>query len=354
MSDRGTEFSNAIIMELSEILSIKKVYTSAYRPLANGATERIHCFFNDSMSMYVSKFAREWDIWLHAATFVHNTSVISGTDNPTPFFLVYGRHAIMPNDAALAPLPTLPGDQLTYAQELLSGLARARETFSSITKEVKTKCKEYYDLSRKFQTFQVNDYVLVKRPPHLSKGHNDLVLKWLPKSDGPYHIIENVKDSDNYRLVHAYTEKQLDPTNVDKLIRVGPWAIDNYNNAPNVDNEDQPDQSQQPDPRHPALGPSDDTEADFSVGDLVVFEQQGSDILSDDDIRTMIIILYNWLLASPSKQAPTSELASICIVVIRLIRNFSKVSEASSNYYITLPQSNFFLNRQQAVTILFV
>ena len=45
MSDRGTEFLNAIIMKLSEILSIKKVYTSAYRPLANGATERMHCFF---------------------------------------------------------------------------------------------------------------------------------------------------------------------------------------------------------------------------------------------------------------------------------------------------------------------
>ena len=89
----------------------------------------------------------------------------------------------MPNDAALAPLLTLPCDQLTYAQELLSRLARARESFTSITKEVKTKRKKYYDLSRKFQTFQVNDYVLVKRPPHLSKGHNDLALKWLPKWD---------------------------------------------------------------------------------------------------------------------------------------------------------------------------
>ena len=73
MSDRGTEFLNAIIMELSEILSIKKVYTSAYRPLANGAMERMHRFLNDSMSMCVSQFAHELDTWLHAATFVRNT-----------------------------------------------------------------------------------------------------------------------------------------------------------------------------------------------------------------------------------------------------------------------------------------
>ena len=133
-------------------------------------------------------------------------------------------------------------------------------------------------------------------------------MTWLSNGypNGTDHIIlsKKVKDSDNYRLVHAYTGKQLDPTNVDKLIHVEPWAIDNHNNAPNVDNEDQPDQSQQPDL---TLHPSDDTEADFSVGDFAVFEQQGSDLLIDDDVRTMITILYNWLLASPSKQAPTSE-----------------------------------------------
>ena len=187
----------------------------------------------------------------------------------------------MPNDAAQPPLLTLPHDQLMYAQELLARLTRAHEIFSSITKEVKTKRKEYYDLSRKFQTFQVNEYVLVKCPSRLSKGHNDLALKWLPKWDEPYRIIEKVKDSDNYRLVHAHTGKQLGPRNVDKLIRVKPWAIDNHNNAPNMDNDDQPDQSQQPDP---TLGPSNDTETDFSVGDSVVFEQQGSDILINDDV----------------------------------------------------------------------
>ena len=89
MSDRGKEFLNTIITELTELLSIKKVYTSAYRPLANGATERVHCFSNDSIFMYVAKFAREWDLWHHATTFVHNTSVIAGTDSLSPFYIVY-------------------------------------------------------------------------------------------------------------------------------------------------------------------------------------------------------------------------------------------------------------------------
>ena len=85
MSKRGTEFLNPIINELCELLSIKKVYTSAYRPQANGGTERVHRFINDSVSMYVTKFAREWDLWIHASAFVHNTSVITGTDGLTPY-----------------------------------------------------------------------------------------------------------------------------------------------------------------------------------------------------------------------------------------------------------------------------
>ena len=130
-----------MITELTEILSIKKVYTSAYRPLANGTTERVHRFLNDSISMYVTKFTHEWDLWLQATTFVHNTSIISRTDQPTPFYLVYGHNAIMPNDVAFAPFFSLSRDQLTYAQELTMHLLKARDIFSSVTKELKQQLK---------------------------------------------------------------------------------------------------------------------------------------------------------------------------------------------------------------------
>ena len=104
---------------------------------------------------------------------------------------MYGLHAVMPNDVALAPLLSLSRDKLTYAKELVFRLAKAREFFSAVTKELKHKRKEYYDLSRKFQCFKVGYYVLVKRPPRLNKGNNELALKWLPKWDGPYQITEH-------------------------------------------------------------------------------------------------------------------------------------------------------------------
>ena len=104
--------------------------------------------------------------------------------------------------------PLVHGDQLTYAQDLMLRLTKAHEVFSSITKELKQKRKEYYDLNWKFQSFHVGDHVLVKRPPRLNKSDNQLAIKWLPKWDGPYRIVEQVKDSNNYRLEHAYTGKQ--------------------------------------------------------------------------------------------------------------------------------------------------
>ena len=219
----------------------------------------------------------------------------------TPFHLVYGRHAVMPTDVALTPLLSVSRDQLTYAKELVFCLAKAREIFSAVTKELKHK---YYDLSRKFQSFKVSDYVLVKRPPRLNKGSNELTLKCLPKWDGPYQITEQVKDSDNYKLQHAYTGKRLDPTNVNKLIRVEPWALDNQQHVQDNHSADQDIQTPESDQNITRIPTA---EPQYSVGDFVVFKQPGSDNLTYDDVRNMIRDLFNWLVALPNQQAATSE-----------------------------------------------
>ena len=99
--------------------------------------------------MYITKFAREWDLWIYASAFVHNTSVITGTDGLTPFFLIFGRELVMPTDVMLSPVVVIPQDQKTYAKELLMKLSKAREYMAAITKELRHKQKEYYDLGRK-------------------------------------------------------------------------------------------------------------------------------------------------------------------------------------------------------------
>ena len=55
LSDRGGEFLNDVLREVSRLLSIKQVFTSSYRPRANGATERVHRFMNSALAIFASK-----------------------------------------------------------------------------------------------------------------------------------------------------------------------------------------------------------------------------------------------------------------------------------------------------------
>ena len=84
--------------------------------------------------MYVTKFEREWDLWMHASAFVHNTSAITGTDGLTPFFLIFGREPFMPTDVMLAPVVTMAQNQKTYDKDLTARLFQAREYMAAIAR----------------------------------------------------------------------------------------------------------------------------------------------------------------------------------------------------------------------------
>ena len=85
LSDREGEFLNAVLREVSRLLSIKKVFTSSYRPRANGATERVRRFMNSALAIFASKWQKQWEDYLQPAVYSHNSSAIDGTDGITPF-----------------------------------------------------------------------------------------------------------------------------------------------------------------------------------------------------------------------------------------------------------------------------
>ena len=55
ISDRGTEFVNAVIEYLIQKMRIAHIKTSAYHPQSNGKTERFHRYMNDSLAKYSHK-----------------------------------------------------------------------------------------------------------------------------------------------------------------------------------------------------------------------------------------------------------------------------------------------------------
>ena len=207
-----------MLQEVSNLLSIKQVFTSSYRPRANGSTERVHRFLNSALAIFASKWQKHWESYLQPAVYSHNTSTIDATNGLTPFFLMFGRNATSPETVALQ-LPNQPIDKNDYAKYLVQRITEAHKLFCSIKKDLRRRQRDYYDLSANPREFNVGQEVLVRKPPpaNVEKGS---ATKLIRRYAGPYIITKRLKNSDLYRLRHSITNEELPPTNVEKLIPI--------------------------------------------------------------------------------------------------------------------------------------
>ena len=61
LTDRGGNFTSALIKETCTLLKIHKLQTSSYNPQASGVCERMHELLIDMLSHFVRKDAKNWD-----------------------------------------------------------------------------------------------------------------------------------------------------------------------------------------------------------------------------------------------------------------------------------------------------
>ena len=143
-SDRGGEFLNALLHQLTKLLSIKQVFTPGFRPCLNGATERTHCFLNSALGIYCEHHQEQWEDYLQSAVYAHNVAPTSGRSNITPFSLVFGCDALSPETISLE-LPPRPLPHNHYAKHILSRLSEAHKQFSQIKADICRQQCEIYD-----------------------------------------------------------------------------------------------------------------------------------------------------------------------------------------------------------------
>lgn len=284
LSDRGGEFINAILQELTKLLSMKQVFTSSYRPRTNGATERVHRFLNSALAIYASKCQTQWEDYLQAATYSHNTSVISGTKNITPFLLMFGRHATSPETVSLQ-VPSENISQNEYAEQLVKRINEAHKLFSSIKTDLRRKQRDYYNLSADPREFTTGERVLVRRPPpsNVEKGAS---AKLIRRYTGPFEVMERLKNSDLYRLKHTVSGEELPPTNVEKLIKIPESHPDDIRAISNA--EDNKSSKKAP--------------VEYSVGQFVMFTPKTNQ-LADEGISQRLA----HYLEQHENKAPVSE-----------------------------------------------
>jgi transposase InsO family protein len=97
LTDQGTQFSSNLFKHLCSKYGIKKVQTSALHPQTNGKVERFNRYLVNTLSIITDKNQLNWDEMLDYCVFAYRTT-INATIEETPFFLIYGRDAVLPQD----------------------------------------------------------------------------------------------------------------------------------------------------------------------------------------------------------------------------------------------------------------
>jgi len=95
LTDKGANFTSALIKETCKLFKIRKLQTSSYHPQANGICERIHKLLIDMLSHFVRKDAKNWDEYVPYAVMAYRAMPHCSTKH-SPYYLVFGRDMRLP------------------------------------------------------------------------------------------------------------------------------------------------------------------------------------------------------------------------------------------------------------------
>ena len=127
LSDRGANLLSHLMIDLCELLGIKKLNTTSYHPQCNGMVERFNRTLKTMFRKHAGRFGLQWDRYLLGMLWAYRNTPHESTGEK-PSFLLFGMDCKAPSEAALLP-PNLiePSTVETYREELILNLASAQE-----------------------------------------------------------------------------------------------------------------------------------------------------------------------------------------------------------------------------------
>ena len=175
LSDNGTEFKNKLFEQVAKELGVEyKLYTPPYHPASNGHIEGFHAFLKVCIEKHVAP-QLEWDALVSLACAAYNF-IPNEHSKESPFFLMFGRHPVLPLNTLLGPKLQYLGNGINIL--LLEAMKNMFEIAATNLKLVQEK-RDPKDDSEPIQ-LQPGDTVLVQNH---TKGPFD------PKYIGDYHVV---------------------------------------------------------------------------------------------------------------------------------------------------------------------
>ena len=198
-TDQGRNFESAVVKGICNLLGIKKTRTTPYHPQSDGMIERFNRTLLSMLSIAVEHDEHGWDLQLPLLMFAYRTSTHE-TTGATPFELMYGREAQLPEDLmfhipATVDTSTSPGEYLSH---LKTRLEAAYKLVRAHANKQQMRQGENYNRTVKGKPFQVGDLVLL-HCPHVPKGMSRKMHKpW----KGPFKV-KTVLGPVTYRIVNC-------------------------------------------------------------------------------------------------------------------------------------------------------
>ena len=182
VSDRGTQFNNAFMHNLTRLLGTKQSLSTAFHPQTDGQTERTNRVLEEMLRHFTSPRQDDWDEYLSLAEFAVNNAKQASTGQ-SPFYLVYGRHPRTPAD--ITPLPAKT-KQAPAADEFAAKIKQGIEDAKRSLQSAQARQKHYYDKGVPELTLTVGQQVLLntKNLSLTGPGPRKLLPRWI----GPFTV----------------------------------------------------------------------------------------------------------------------------------------------------------------------
>ncbi|XP_061190531.1 uncharacterized protein LOC133198457 [Saccostrea echinata] len=192
LSDMGSQFTSALMREVSRLLSVRQITTTPYHPMTNGMVERFNGTLKQMLKRVCADRPRDWDRYINPVLFAYR-EVPQESLGFSPFEIVFGRYVKGPM-SILKELWTRDIDDpqvrttYQYVLDLRERLESTAELARENLEKASRKQTKYYNKSARARNLKVNDKVLVLLPT----DSNKLLLQW----KGPFNIKKKVNKVD--------------------------------------------------------------------------------------------------------------------------------------------------------------
>jgi len=201
VSDRGNEFVNSLMKNVSDIMGINRISTTPYNPRSDGFVENHNKTLKDQLFNYIDTLKQnDWDIFLPTVQLFYNTTVSLSTGY-TPMLLMTGRESKMPSynhmEKTVGELqPEMLNNE--YVRGLVESMKNYHEHTIDQTEKNKLRFNVRVKQPLKFVEYEIGQkFMMVRRPVSAFKSIDDeeaykISMKLVERYEGPYIITKKI------------------------------------------------------------------------------------------------------------------------------------------------------------------